>query len=101
MFLGFDFDPVNAVAQCEHWLSAGEGLDLEYIESQRASIAGMLKHPHLLTVPQGNALSIVEKKLYSYLCENGGVSSPVLRDSALGGDLIHIPFDRENLGLKY
>jgi len=42
-------------------------------------------------------LNIVEKMLYGYLLENGAVSSPVLRDKGLGGDLLHIPFGRESL----
>ena len=96
-FLGFDFDPDTAVAQCKDWLENGEDLDLEHIETQRASIEGMLKHPQEYTKAKGKALAEVEKMLYDYLVENGAVSSPVLRDKALGGDLLHIPFDRESL----
>jgi len=44
-FLGFDFDPNTAVAECKAWLENGEDLDLEHIETQRASIEGMLRHP--------------------------------------------------------
>jgi len=97
MFLGFDFSPDTAVAQCKAWLEDVDGLSLEYIETQRASIEGMLKHPHELSVSEGKALAQVEKMLYDYLVNNGAVSSPVLRDEALGGDLLAIPFDREGL----
>jgi hypothetical protein len=96
-FLGFDFDPDSAVQQCRHWLENADDLCLEHVETQRASLEGMIKHPHLMTVGQGEALGKAEKILYDYLVENGAVSSPVLRDKALGGDLLHIPFDRESL----
>jgi hypothetical protein len=93
MFLGFDFDPDKAVEQLQEWLDSGEDVELEYIETQRASIGGMLKHPHLLTNSQKKSLETAEKMLYDYLCKRGAVSTPVLIDEALGGDLLHIPFD--------
>ena len=95
--MGFDFDPDTAIAQCKAWLENGEDLYLEHVETQRSSIEGMLKHPHLFSKAQGNVLAEVEKMLYEYLVANGAVSSPVLRDEALGGDLLNIPFDRASI----
>ncbi|MFT6905829.1 MAG: hypothetical protein ACJAS1_002492 [Oleiphilaceae bacterium] len=93
MFLGFNFDPDTAVEHLREFFDSGEDVELEYIETQRASISGMLKHPHLLTDHQKESLETVEKMLYDYLCKNGAVSSPVLLDEAIGGDLLHIPFN--------
>jgi hypothetical protein len=92
-FLGFDFDPDSAVQDCLNWLESADDLCLEHVETQRASLEGMIKHHHLITVEQGEALAAVEKILYDYLCNNGGVSAPVIRGEALGGDLLDIPFD--------
>jgi hypothetical protein len=69
-FLGFDFDPDSAVQDCLNWLESADDLCLEHVETQRASLEGMIKHPHLMTVEQGAALSKVEKMLYDYLVEN-------------------------------
>ncbi len=94
MFLGFDFDPNTALDSCNHWLENTDDIDLEHLETQRASIAGMLNHDYLMDDDQRQTLQKVEKRLYQYLCENGAVSSPVLFDEALGGDLLNVPFNR-------
>jgi hypothetical protein len=94
MFLGFNFNPLTAVAECEAWLANGEDLDLEHIETQRASLEGMIKNPQELTGHESEELAKAEKILYQFLCDNGAVSSPVLRDEALEGDLLAIPFNR-------
>jgi hypothetical protein len=93
MFLGFDFSPDTALENCTNYLETDD-IDLEHLETQRASIAGMLNHDYLMDDNQRETLRKVEKKLYKYLCENGAVSSPVLLDEPIGGDLLNIPFKR-------
>jgi hypothetical protein len=95
--MGFDFTPESALSICKQWLDAGEDLDLEHIETQRATLQNMLKHHHRFDETQRQSVEAAEKILYNYLCSHGGISSPVLHDDALGGDLIHAPLDRGEL----
>jgi len=94
MFLGFDFDPENADVQFNEWLESGEDVDLEYLETQRAQLSNMLKNEHLVSAKQRGPIERCEKLMYDYLINNGAVSAPVLRDDALEGDLLNVPFDR-------
>jgi hypothetical protein len=92
-FCGFSFNPETAEADCQEWLNGQPDIELEYLETQRASIQIMISQQPYLNDHQVHALTAVEKLLYSYIVNAGGVSSPVLRCSALGGDLVHINFD--------
>lgn len=97
MFLGFQFDPIYADTDCNQWLENSDDINMEHLETQRASIANMLKLPHLLSKKQEASLQKAETMIYNYLCDNGGISSPVLRDEALGGDLLQVNFDLGHL----
>lgn len=94
MICGFEFDIDTAVMDCQKWLSSDSGVQIEHIETQRASLENILRLDTTLTADQQGTIKKVEKILYEYLVANGGISAPVLRDEAQGGDLLYIPFDK-------
>ncbi len=97
MICGFDFNLDTAVMDCRQWLASDSGVEIEYIETQRASLENILRLDTSLTESQQTTIKRVEKMLYEHLVANGAVSSPVLRDDAQGGDLLHLPLDNTDL----
>lgn len=97
MVCGFDFNIDTAVADCREWLASDPDTELEYIETQRASLNNMMRLDTTLNDEQHAIIKQIEKLLYDYLVEHGAVSSPVLREDAQGGDLLHLPLDNTAL----
>jgi len=93
MFCGFDFTAETADADCQAWLDEHPDVELEYIETQRASLANMLRLSPTLTEEGRAALQRAEQQLHNHLLAQGAVSAPALHDDALGGDLLDLGFD--------
>jgi hypothetical protein len=93
MYLGFEFEPSQALEVCKEYLLSGFDIDIEHLETQRASIQNMLKLYPSMKDNDRDQLVQTEKLIYNYLVDHGGISSPVLNDEALGGDLVHIPYN--------
>lgn len=97
MFCGFDFEISTVVRDCQEWLDSSPDTELEHIETQRSSIQRMIDLSVDLPSEDLASLQEAEKYLYEYLVANGAVSSPVLNDDALGGDLVNINWSGSSL----
>ncbi len=97
MICGFNFSTDTAIEQCKEWLSNECDLDLEHLETQRASIENIIRLDTTLSEDDKVTLTQVERMLYDHLVSNGAISAPVLRDDALGGDLLDLGYNRAPL----
>lgn len=93
MVCGFDFSLDSAVNDCKLWLASCPDVEIEYIETQRASIVNILRLNTSLSSDQQAVLVAVERLLHDYLIDNAAEYSQTPTDEALGGDLLYLPPD--------